>query len=553
MIPPIEATQLALVLKEPIGVVGCIVPWNYPLLLLAWKLAPALAAGNTCVCKPSELTPLSTLAAGAAASSTSRPASSTCVAGRGRRRRGDRRGRARRLRRLHRLGRDRQADRAPAPSASARVNLELGGKDPFIVCADVADEIEVAARGGAWAAYLNAGQVCTSAERFYVHDARLRRLRRARSSTTRARCVSATRSTRRPTSGRWCSAAQREQGRGARSRRRSRAGAELVTGGDGAGHESGHFFAPAVVTGAAARDRPAARGDVRPGRADRPGRSLDEAIELANSTRFGLGANVYTRDLEHDLRCMREIKAGTVWFNDPLTDNDAGPVRRLQAVRARPRAGQEGLEAFQETKHVHMESELERKDWWYPYGAERRPRDVGLAVRGADRLLARDPRRRPRAGVGHRAGVAGRLLRPRLSFAAGDALRSRSPRRRSLDLGAFVAARSCARVYLLDAADWEAVGPRAQRPTSRRCGRPRRWSSWRGLLAPRWRVEVELEAVAARTGIRLIRAASRSDRSRGASSVVAAEDRRAGRARRRASARSRAAARRRGRRVSASR
>src|SRR6201999_4095953 len=61
VISPIEATQLALVLKEPMGVVGCIVPWNYPLLLLAWKLAPALAAGNATVCKPSELTPLSTL------------------------------------------------------------------------------------------------------------------------------------------------------------------------------------------------------------------------------------------------------------------------------------------------------------------------------------------------------------------------------------------------------------------------------------------------------------------------------------------------------------
>ena len=62
VIPPIESSQLALVLKEPIGVVAAIVPWNYPLLLLAWKLAPALAAGNTVVCKPSELTPLSTLA-----------------------------------------------------------------------------------------------------------------------------------------------------------------------------------------------------------------------------------------------------------------------------------------------------------------------------------------------------------------------------------------------------------------------------------------------------------------------------------------------------------
>ena len=64
VIPSIEATQLALVVKDAIGVVGCIVPWNYPLLLLAWKLAPALAAGNTTVCKPSEVTPLSTLAIG---------------------------------------------------------------------------------------------------------------------------------------------------------------------------------------------------------------------------------------------------------------------------------------------------------------------------------------------------------------------------------------------------------------------------------------------------------------------------------------------------------
>ena len=61
VIPPIESTQLALVVKDPLGVVGCIVPWNYPLLLLSWKLAPALAAGNSTVCKPSEVTPLSTL------------------------------------------------------------------------------------------------------------------------------------------------------------------------------------------------------------------------------------------------------------------------------------------------------------------------------------------------------------------------------------------------------------------------------------------------------------------------------------------------------------
>ena len=99
-----------------------------------------------------------------------------------------------------------------------------------------------------------------------------------------------------------------------------------------------------------------------------PVRSLDEAIELANGTRFGLGANVYTRDLRTIFRCMREIKAGTVWFNDPLTDNDAGPFGGFKQSGLGRELGQEGLEAFQETKHVHIESELERKDWWYPYG-----------------------------------------------------------------------------------------------------------------------------------------------------------------------------------------
>ena len=98
-----------------------------------------------------------------------------------------------------------------------------------------------------------------------------------------------------------------------------------------------------------------------------PVKSLDEAIELANSTRFGLGANIYTRDFKTILRCMREIKAGTVWFNDPLTDNDAGPFGGFKQSGLGRELGREGLEAFQETKHVHIESEIARKEWWYPY------------------------------------------------------------------------------------------------------------------------------------------------------------------------------------------
>src|SRR5918996_5990860 len=169
VIPSIEATQLSLVVKEPIGAVGCIVPWNYPLLLLSWKLAPALAAGNVTVSKPSEITPLSTLMLG--------PCFEHLPAG---------------VVNLLAGGPEVGAAIASEPRVEgvaftgsvptgkkvaqacvdrmARVNLEMGGKDPFIVCSDVADRIDVAAKGGAWAAFLNSGQVCTSAERFYVLD-----------------------------------------------------------------------------------------------------------------------------------------------------------------------------------------------------------------------------------------------------------------------------------------------------------------------------------------------------------------------------------------------
>jgi acyl-CoA reductase-like NAD-dependent aldehyde dehydrogenase len=366
VIPSIESTQLALVLKEPIGVVGCIVPWNYPLLLLAWKVAPALAAGNPVVCKPSELTPLSTLmlapcfdhlpagvvnllaGAGEVGEAIVRDERVGCVAFTGSVATGKR-------------------IASICAERVARVNLELGGKDPFIVCADVADKIEVAARGGAWAAYLNAGQVCTSAERFYVMEdvfddyvtafvdhTKTLRLGDPLDATTDV--------------GPMASAAQRKKVADQVGAAVA-AGAEVLIGGDSGGQRYGHFFAPAVVTGTPAETdllREETFGPVAP---IVPVRSLDEAIALANGTRYGLGCNVYTKDLDAIVRCMREIKAGTVWFNDPLTDNDAGPFGGMKQSGLGRELGQEGLEAFQETKHVHIETELAPKEWWYPYGS----------------------------------------------------------------------------------------------------------------------------------------------------------------------------------------
>jgi betaine-aldehyde dehydrogenase len=151
------------------------------------------------------------------------------------------------------------------------------------------------------------------------------------------------------------------------------AGAELLTGGGDAGQERGHYFAPAVVTGAPPETELLREETFGPVAPIVPVSSLEEAIELANGTRYGLGANVYTRDLRTMVRCAREIKAGTVWFNDPLTDNDAGPFGGFKQSGLGRELGREGLEAFQETKHVHVETEISAKDWWYPYAGGEPP------------------------------------------------------------------------------------------------------------------------------------------------------------------------------------
>jgi acyl-CoA reductase-like NAD-dependent aldehyde dehydrogenase len=363
VVPSIEATQLALVLKEPVGVVVCIVPWNYPLLLLAWKLAPALAAGNTTVCKPSELTPLSTLTL-APCFDHMPPGVVNLLAGGGdvgARMVADERvdcvaftGSVETGKAIARVCADR----------IARINLELGGKDPFIVCEDVAANVDVAARGGAWAAYLNAGQVCTSAERFYVMDSVYDDFLQAFVDHTETLVVGDPLDPETDI-GPLVSAGQRDKV-AAQVEGAVAAGATLVRGADS--REPGYFFTPAVVTGAPEETdllREETFGPVAP---IVRVRSLDEAIELANSTRFGLGANVYTRDLANVVRCMREIKAGTVWFNDPLTDNDAAPFGGMKQSGLGRELGQEGLEAFQETKHVHIETQIAPKEWWYPYG-----------------------------------------------------------------------------------------------------------------------------------------------------------------------------------------
>lgn len=366
VIPPIEASQFAVVVKEPHGVVGCIVPWNFPLLLLSWKLAPALAAGNTVVAKPSELTPLSTLAlaevfrelpdgtvnllagAGELGAGIARNPGIDCVAFTGSVATGLKVGTA-------------------AAARNARVNLEMGGKDPFIVCDDIgAEGLKVAAEGGAWAAYLNAGQVCTSSERFYVMESVYDDYVSAFVDHTKTLVLGD------PLDGNtdlgpMVSGPQRAKALG-QVEDAVAAGAELLTGGGNGGFEKGHYLEPCVLTGVpddASVLRDETFGPVAP---IVPVKDLDEAIEKANGLDVGLGANIYTRDLKRAIRCVKEVRAGSVWINDPLTDNDAGPFGGFKNSGIGRELGTEGLDAFREAKHAHIDTEIEIKEWWYPYG-----------------------------------------------------------------------------------------------------------------------------------------------------------------------------------------
>jgi acyl-CoA reductase-like NAD-dependent aldehyde dehydrogenase len=364
---PIEPQQLALVVKEPVGTVACIVPWNYPLLLAAWKVAPALAAGNAVLLKPSEETPLATrrvaelmpelpdgllqvmYGAGEVGSMLVRHPGVDMVAFTG----------------------SQETGRKVGMAAAKRLipaNLELGGKDPFIVCDDV--DVEVAAQGAVWAACLNAGQVCTSSERFYVEkgvaDDFVEASREFAESlnigdpmdhsTDIGPLINA--------SGR--EKVERHVGEALES------GATLVAGG-GRWGERGFFYKPTVLTGLEPSMRLMREETFGPVLPVVEVDGIDEAISFANSVPFGLGANVYTRDLEKMLKCMREIHAGTVWINDPLTDNDAAPFGGQKGSGIGRELGREGLEAFQESKHVHIDPRVEKKNWWYPYGKDEDP------------------------------------------------------------------------------------------------------------------------------------------------------------------------------------
>lgn len=363
-VPPVAPHQLNFTIKEPFGVVAAIVPFNFPLLLMAWKLAPALAAGNTVVCKPPHQNPLSSLLMarcfeglppGVVSMITGGPETGEALV------------RHPKIDLIAFTG-SIAAGRKIAAQAGAdlkKVNLELGSVDPFIVFGDA--DLDIAVPGVAWARLLNAGQVCTSSKRIYLLESiaeEFTRRLRAYVETLRLGDPMQPDTDIGPLISREALETVERQVSEA-----MRQGARILSGGQRTSPAGlpGHFYQPTILTGVKHGSLPTREEIFGPVISLTVAATPDEAIAMANDSKFGLGACIYTNDLSLAMRAMQGIKAGTFWINDPLSDNDAAPFGGMRWSGMGRELGEEGLDAFREPKHVHLDYQMERKSWWYPY------------------------------------------------------------------------------------------------------------------------------------------------------------------------------------------
>jgi len=349
----------------PYGTSLHILPFNFPIILMAFTAAASLAAGNAIVVKPAEATSLSTLRF----MENFRllpPGVATCLTG------GAETAQALiRSPDIHAVAFTGSVEAARKVAAACGELLkpaviEAGGNDPMIVM-DTAPA-DVAAAAAVTAAFHLSGQICTSAERFFVHDAIHDEFVAAMAARTRALKIG-------PGMGRneigpLVSEAARTKVMGLVDDALAK-GARLVCGGRvPAGFNSGWFYEPTILIGC--------RPDMAIMRTETFGpvapicrvRDFDEAIRLANDSRFGLGASIYTTKLEEAMGAVERLEAGMVWVNNVLGDNDALPFGGWKLSGMGRALGRLGLNAFRQTKMVMMDPKPALQDWWYPYGAD---------------------------------------------------------------------------------------------------------------------------------------------------------------------------------------
>jgi len=351
---PVDGPFLNYTLREPVGVVGMITAWNYPMLLAAWKVAPALATGCTCVIKPSEMTPLTTLRlaeickeAGVADGVVN------VVTGYGPEA-GDALARHMDVDKIAFTGSIRSARalmKASGESNLKRLSLELGGKSPNLIFPDA--DLDAALSAAFWAIYANKGEVCSAGSRLLLHEdvydefvgrlvdkARKMRVGNPLDPQTEM--------------GAQISQTQLDRILGYVESGKQQ-GAQLLCGGerDVEGEKARGFFMKPTVFGEVKPDMKIAQEEIfGPVLSVLKFKDEEEAVAISNGTIYGLVSAVWTRDVQRAHRLARQIKAGVVWINTYNGFDSAAPFGGYKQSGFGREMGMHALESYTQVKSV---------------------------------------------------------------------------------------------------------------------------------------------------------------------------------------------------------
>jgi acyl-CoA reductase-like NAD-dependent aldehyde dehydrogenase len=351
-VPDLDHNTYGLVMRRPLGVVAAVVAWNFPTLLLANKIAPAIIAGNTVVAKPAPTTPLTTLRIAELLFDGGLPAGVLNVIC-GAAAVGEALIRHPRVRKVAFTGTTATGERVAAAAASGakRLTLELSGSDPFIVCED--GDLDAAASAASVGRFFNAGQSCLAVKRVYCVEGALETFLEHLLARVRRLKVGA------PTLGETIIGPLHTQALRDRLERQLadgiESGGEVLAGGkrpEDDDLDGGWYFEPTVISCPRHESRLATEEVLGPVLPIWSVADLDEAIEFANASPFGLGSSVWTSDLDAATEAAERLECGYTWINSPQRLYHELPFGGMGASGYGKEHGREALEQYTESKSV---------------------------------------------------------------------------------------------------------------------------------------------------------------------------------------------------------